>query len=620
MCGIVGYVSNKQIALDINLDKLIHRGPDAFGEEKYCISGRHVGLGHTRLSILDLDNRANQPFISDNGRYSLTYNGEIYNFIELREELVLEGFEFRTNSDTEVLMKAYEYYGSKLVDYLDGMFAFCIVDTLEGVAFLARDHLGIKPIYYHHNQDSHEFYFSSELKSLFVFENVPKKICKKSIAEFLFNGWLYEPDTGYSQVYKIPPGGCITIDIKSMRVNHDIYFDVSKTEKDLDLDLDLDLNDIDDLVSDSIFKQCRSDVPLGIFFSGGVDSTVIASKVDHAQCLSAKYKEEDIINSGIGNDFLYSQQISTILDLSLTKVELEEEVGSADSIRDVVVHNEELLSDFTYKISEEISSLARKNGYKVMLSGMGADEMFGGYDRYKAVAYKKLYQLIAFLMMPFKKHIKKIKTFDKKLDRFYAFVKEKDFCYSYSSLIGSFSREEIEELLIDTSGIEKYHKKINKYLNNVSDKTSYKKAFYLDLYGFLSHNFMVADKSSMQASIEMRVPLANKDILVKNFHRKDSDMFDFHSMKKDLKLMLKNLIPAKIINRRKTGFNPPMDGVINRIGEDKIRQILSSESLGKYINTKNLDSLIVEHFHKEVNNTYKLWNLVYLSIWIEVNE
>ena len=131
---------------------------------------------------------------------------------------------------------------------------------------------------------------------------------------------------------------------------------------------------------------------------------------------------------------------------------------------------------------------------------------------------------------------------------------------------------------------------------------------------------MVADKSSMQASIELRVPLANKDILVKNFYRKDSDIFNFNSTKKDLKLMLNNLIPSKIINRRKTGFNPPMDGLINRIGEDKIKKILSSKSLGKYINTKSLDSLIVEHFHKETNNTYKLWNLVYLSIWIEVNE
>jgi asparagine synthase (glutamine-hydrolysing) len=614
MCGIVGYIGKEKVDISSQLSDLRHRGPDAKGEQCFKFSNYFVGLGHTRLSIIDIDSQANQPFTSNDGRYVITYNGEIYNYIELRENLISQGFLFRTNSDTEVLLSAYECYGSKVFDYLDGMFAFCILDLKDNKMYCARDHLGIKPLYFYHNDKNKEFYFSSELKTLFLFDNVPKKISRDSVTEFLFNGWLYEPDTGYSQIYKIPPGGCISIDIESMHVNHDIYFDVSKAEK------DPSLGDINELVSTSVAEQCISDVPLGIFFSGGVDSTVIASKIKYAQCLSAKYKDEDIINSGIGNDFLYSQQISEILGLSLKKVELRGQVSSVDSIKNVVIHNEELLSDFTYIISEEISRLARKNGYKVMLSGMGADEMFGGYDRYKAVAYKKLYQLIAFLMMPFKKHIKKIKTFDKKLDRFYAFVKEKDFCYSYSSLIGSFSREEIEELLIDTSGIEKYHKKINKYLNNVSDKTSYKKAFYLDLYGFLSHNFMVADKSSMQASIEMRVPLANKDILVKNFHRKDSDMFDFHSMKKDLKLMLKNLIPAKIINRRKTGFNPPMDGVINRIGEDKIRQILSSESLGKYINTKNLDSLIVEHFHKEVNNTYKLWNLVYLSIWIEVNE
>jgi asparagine synthase (glutamine-hydrolysing) len=613
MCGIIGYISLNKISLDKPLESIKHRGPDASNQCHYTIEKQRIGFGHTRLSILDLGQHANQPFRSIDNRYVITYNGEIYNFIELKESLILKGFTFRTNSDTEVLLSAYECYGNKVVNYLDGMFAFCILDLKEGKVFCARDHLGIKPFYFYHNKNNKEFYFSSELKGLFSFDKVPKKISKDAIAEFLFNGWLYEPDTGFEEVYKIPPGGKIEIDLKSMDVQQNIYFDVSK-------ETNISTFDIDKIISDSIHKQCRSDVPLGIFFSGGVDSSVIASKVSDAPCLSASYNNDDINDSGMGDDYYYSKVIAKILNLSLKKVKLEEESNGLDGIRDTVIHNEELLSDFTYRISEEISISARKLGYKVMLGGMGADEMFGGYDRYKAVRYKKLYRLIAFLMMPFKRLLKKVKGIDKKIDRFFTFVKERDFCYSYSSLVGSFSLNEIENLLVDTSGIERYHKKINKYLNRVSDETDYKKAFYLDLYGFLPHNFMVADKSSMQASIELRVPLANKDILVKNFYRKDSDIFNFNSTKKDLKLMLNNLIPSKIINRRKTGFNPPMDGLINRIGEDKIKKILSSKSLGKYINTKSLDSLIVEHFHKETNNTYKLWNLVYLSIWIEVNE
>ena len=170
---------------------------------------------------------------------------------------------------------------------------------------------------------------------------------------------------------------------------------------------------------------------------------------------------------------------------------------------------------------------------------------------------------------------------------------------------------------MNNDSIDKYHKKINKYLDNVKNETPYKKALYLDLYGFLSHNFMVADKSSMQASIELRVPLANKEILVKNFYRSDSSLFDFSSMKKDLKLILKGKIPSKILNRRKTGFNPPLDGLINRLGEGAIRRILSSQKLGHYIHVKVANDLIKEHFHEGVNNTYKLWNLIYLSIWLK---
>ena len=613
MCGIVGYIKSNKIDLRRQISSIKHRGPDASRDCYYNIEGRCIGLGHNRLSILDLGQHANQPFASIDNRRVIAYNGEIYNFIELREILILKGFKFRTDSDTEVLLTAYECYGSKVVNYLDGMFAFCILDLKESKMFFARDHLGIKPLYFYHNKKNKEFYFSSELKGLFSFDEVPKKISKDAIAEFLFNGWLYEPDTGFEEVYKIPPGGKILVDLKSMDVQQSVYFDVSKKANASTLN-------IDEIISDSVHKQCRSDVPLGVFFSGGVDSSDIASMVSNAQCLSAAYNDDDIKESGMGNDYYYSKVIAKILNLSLKKVELKEELNDLDIIKDTVIHNEELLSDFTYRISKDISTSARKLGYKVMLSGMGADELFGGYDRYKAIRYKKIYRLISLPMMPFKKFLKKIKGVDKKIDRFFSFVKERDFCYSYSSLIGSFSLNEIENLLIDTSGIEKYHKKINKYLDRVSGKTDYKKAFYLDLYGFLSHNFMVADKSSMQASIELRVPLATKDILVKNFYKKDSDIFNFNSTKKDLKLILHNLIPSKIVNRRKTGFNPPMDGLINRIGKDRIRKILLSKGLSKYINTESLNTLIERHFRGEDNNTYKLWNLVYLSVWIEVNE
>ena len=197
MCGIVGYIGGNQISLEGQISSIKHRGPDASGDCYYEFENRYVGLGHARLSILDLDKHANQPFKSVGAEQVIVFNGEIYNFIELKEGLLSKGFTFRTNSDTEVLLAAYEFYGSRVVEYLDGMFAFCILDLKKNKMFCVRDHLGIKPFYFYHNKAKQEFYFCSELKGLFSFDDVPKKISKDSIAEYLFNGWLYEPETGF---------------------------------------------------------------------------------------------------------------------------------------------------------------------------------------------------------------------------------------------------------------------------------------------------------------------------------------------------------------------------------------------------------------------------------------
>ena len=616
MCGIVGYVSNKKLSLDNNLSIMKHRGPDASGKNYYQSNDKYIGLGHVRLSIIDLDSHSNQPF-EYLDRYIMVFNGEIYNYIEIKKELVENNYTFSTASDTEVLIAAYDHYKENVFDYLDGMFAFCIYDKVENKLICARDHVGIKPLYYYYNQENNELYFASELKSLFVFKEVPKKISQNAICEFLFNGWLYEPDTGFENVFKVMPGGYVEYNLNTFEIKSKIYFDVVKEKKILD---NIKEKNIENLIDNSIGIQCRSDVPLGVFFSGGVDSTIIVSKIDKVACLTAKYDEDDIEDSGIGNDYLYSKKVAKELNFDLTPIMLKEEDFSIDIIKNIVKHTEEPIADFTYHISERISFKAREAGYKVMLSGMGADEIFGGYPRYKVVKYKVLFSLVAFAIRPFNRIVKKFKSLAKKVDRFYSFVEEKDFVFAYSSLIGSFSKKEIKKLIRDDNKIQIYHNKISTYLSRVKDKSDFKKAFYLDLYGFLTHNFIVTDKSSMQASIELRVPLINKYLLIKNFHEEDNNLLDFWTSKKELKNILRKILPGKIIDRRKTGFNPPMDKLINNIGKEKIIDIISSGSLKNHINIEYIYDLIEEHFAAKNNNTYKLWLMLYLNYWIEANE
>lgn len=615
MCGIVGYISEQNFDIKTNLEIINHRGPDSLKSVFYLYNEKNIGLGHVRLSIIDVDSHANQPFDFQD-KYTLIFNGEIYNYLELREYLKEKGYIFCTNSDTEVLISAYDYFQEKVFEHLDGMFAFCIYDKVKNKIIVARDHLGIKPVYYYYDEKSNELFFASELKALFEFKSVPKKISSEAICEYLFNGWLYEPHTGFENIFKIMPGTCLEYDLKSNEKVLTTYFDVTSEYEN---SKKLHNKNIEELIDDSIMKQCRSDVPLGVFFSGGIDSTIIASKLDNPKCLSAKYDENSINDSGIGDDYFYSEKIAEILNLDIEPIKLKNEKFDLDIIKHIINSTEELNADFTYSISEKISIEAKNKNYIVMLSGMGADEIFGGYPRYKIVKYKNIFKIISFLLKPLKKFIKKNKSLSKKVDRFFNSIDEKDFIYSYSNLIGSFSRLEIEKIIKDKNEIQKYHNKINNFLDKVRTKTDFKKAFYLDLYGFLSHNFIVADKSSMQASIEMRVPLINKELVVKNFYENENKLLDFFNTKKQLKKMLYKILPKEIIDRKKTGFNPPMDNLIKDIGKDNFLKIIKSGALEKYINLEYIEILIYNHFNNLDNNTYKLWQILFLHFWIEEN-
>jgi asparagine synthase (glutamine-hydrolysing) len=595
---------------------LHHRGPDHSDYKVINNQKRFIGFGHSRLAIIDLEKRSNQPFEYKN-RYMIVFNGEIYNYKELKIDLEKKGYKFETASDTEVLIASYDAYKDNMYDHLDGMFAFSIYDKFKNKLIIARDHLGIKPVYYFLNQDKKSVFFSSELKSLFNFKEVKKEIDPYMIGEFLFNGWLYEPDTGFKEVQKIFPGSFIKIDLKSNKIEHVKYFDVKNENK---LKKFVKNKSIKKLIDDSIKLQCNSDVKLGAFFSGGIDSTVIVNNVKNIECLSAKYKEQDLKQGGIGNDFYYSKLIQKKLDLKVSKVEVEKDEYSIDSLKSITMKNEELNSDFTYSISEKIAFAAKHKNFKVMLSGMGADELFGGYPRYKAIKYKKVFQILGFFGKAFLPFFQNFNSLNKKIERFYTFLREKDFIFSYSSLIGVFSKNEIKNFLIDKKSIEFFHNKISSLLHGADHLTTYKKAFYLDLYGFLSHNFSVTDKSSMQASIEVRVPLVNKFIAVKNFHEKDENLLNLFKTKIQLKNILDNILSKEIINRKKTGFNPPLDPLINNLSKQKIIEYFESGSLKKYIILDKVYLLVNDHFDNKKNNIYKIYQLLYLHFWIEANE
>jgi asparagine synthase (glutamine-hydrolysing) len=608
LCGIVGYVSKNKHSLGNHLSAMQHRGPDASGE----YYEEKLGLGQVRLSIVDTKAESNQPFCLHNGEFVIVFNGEIYNFKELRTKLSSLGYMFTTSSDTEVLLNTYIEYGTDMFEYLDGMFAFSIFDKKKNQLLSGRDHLGIKPFYYYLDKPSKEFYFASELSTLFEFP-IKKIVDENAITEFLFNGWIYEPNTGLKDIYKIQPGEYLKIDLNDFKIEKKLYFDVSDETTVHQPD-----QSIDNIIKDSVNLQSYNEVKIGNFFSGGIDSTVIASLINKdVKNLTVKYDEDDVESAGIENDAYYADKISKELDLDIDYISIADKMTPLEKIQYVASNTDDLVSDFTFIATEEISKESQNRDYKIMLSGMGADELFCGYPRYKMVYFENIFKPVSLLIRPFYPLIKNNKNIAKKIDRFFSYFSAKSFGIAYSQLLGYFSFVEINNLVKNKKSIVVYESKLESMLKKVKNASKLKQAMYLDIYGFLSHNFMISDKASMLHSIELRVPLTTKDILQKNFFAKDSKLLSFKKTKLQLRKFLYPLIPAEYVDRKKAGFNPPLDQIILDIGEEEILLILEESPISEYLNMQVVNNLINEHFSRTANNTYKVWQLLYLHYWLE---
>lgn len=614
MCGIFGYISKSgELNMEPAKEVLRHRGPDANGTYLHTSAGGlTTGIGHVRLSIIDLDPRSNQPFESTDGRYVMAFNGEIYNYQSLRKELVELGVEFQTQGDTEVLFYWLQKFGTDRLNELEGMFAVSFLDKKEGMLLLIRDQLGIKPLYYTSTEDG--LFYSSEIKALWTFPGVQKTLDRELIAEYLLNGFIYEPETGFEGVQKVFPGSYLTINTNSGEHSVTRYWTSNATPTNAP-------HDFQKLVDDSIQKHTISDVPVGLFFSGGIDSTVILVSVDESvRSMTVQSEESEYKDAGISSDYDYAMKIGKILNRDIESIPLAEDISTNEdflkAVRTTASENEELMYDFTYISSKMLSFKARERNRIVVLSGMGADELFGGYPRYQLVKYKGFFKLIAPIV---NLTLNRVSWFSKKIGRFNSFMKENHFGLAYSSLVGVFSKDEVGALLKDQSGIHRFSSKISSLLNEVDGASPLKKAMYLDRFGFLSHNFLVADKSSMQASIEMRVPLVTKSLAEAVWNTSEQKLVKGRVRKMPLVDILMKFIPKEIIFRKKAGFNPPLDGYVKKLGREGLKSEFHRGMLKEVADLALVDQWVEEHFNGEKNHTYRLYQLLHLSAWLDLN-
>ena len=634
MCGIVGFVvkgssENPFEELPAATESLKHRGPDASG--MYLDRNTGVGLGHTRLSIIDLSYVARQPMGSEDGKVWIVYNGEIYNFPTVRNFLISKGFNFKSRSDTEVVLNSYIYWGEECFKYLDGMFALAIWDGRKNQLLLARDRIGKKPLYYY--LEGQNIYFASELKALSHFKAIKRDIDLDSLALYLHYQYIPAPRTIYKQVFKLKPAHFLTLSDNGITLRQ-YYFPLkfSTTDKYL-TDITSAIQDLKEILSQAVRDRLISDVPLGCLLSGGVDSSLITALaqqfVSPIKTFTISFKERSY------DEGPYAKKVSRILgtdhmELSLSAEEALKIIPKFPRIYD------EPFGDSSGLPTYLVSKLARTNA-KVVLTGDGGDEQFGGYVRYWATgSLLKLQRSMRPLLKPVNMLAKNIpeKTFvwiyeairdylpqrfqvtnvSDKLQKLISTLTEGDIQSIYRLSIAIFNKEMIHELV----GKEVTPCSFEDTFEHTKDLEPMQRLMAVDQNTYLPECMLTkVDRASMANGLEVRCPLLDTRVLEFSRTLPPNFLFCDGKGKRILKLLLKEFLPERLINRPKTGFGVPLADWFRKELKPMLLDYLSTERLKKegIFNPVTVSTLVDQHIKGRSNHQHRLWVLLAWQLW-----
>lgn len=595
MCGI--YFTNipfkkEDVLKKLNLLKF--RGPDHTG----ILNVDNITLGHLRLSIIDLDERSNQPMEYDG--LHIVYNGEIYNFLSIKDELIALGHHFHTTSDTEVLLHGYKEWGTDVLQKLNGMFAFAIYDASTQRVFCARDRLGVKPFFYYWNEG--KFEICSQLRPLI---NAESKLSEEAISIYLDCGYIPSPYSIFNDVYKLPPGNTMIIDLNTCQINIKEYWNLKKVVL-----TDISYNDakkqLHALLIDSVKIRLQSDVPIGSFLSGGIDSALISS-------IASKVSDKPINTFSIGFD-------DPEYDESKIAAEFAKIIGANHTT--TICKPEDVINlipkfvevyDEPFADSSALPSLLLNSVTKpyvtVALSGDGGDESFLGYNHFDSVAkfikFKRIPKAIRFLALkmfefnylknkfPNLRRILRVKTVD-------------DF---------------IEAIFIGYDSLQKIRDKnwLSKYKDyKILSSNPIQKAADLNIKLWLENDSNVkVDRASMAYSVEVRSPMLDYRIVEFARTLPLSFRYEKNCRKKILRDILQEYIPESVFNQPKRGFAIPLRSWIKNELNDEIISNLSDEFL---FSVPNLDVskfkiLLKQHLGGKCDNTVYIWRIYILSKW-----
>lgn len=593
MCGITGFNWNDKKLINKITKELSHRGPEYQGS----YNNQNISLGHRRLSIIDLSDAGKQPMSTADNNLKIVFNGEIFNYEELKKDLIKKGHSFKSNSDTEVLINGYSEYGKNILNKVNGQFSFAIYDKIKNKLFLARDQLGINPLYYY--WDKKNFIFASEIKA--IIPALDKlEFDQEQLNNYFIYGYTNSSNSIFKNIYKLAPGSYMEFNLDKNKFKINSYFEFKYEYKNNEPTYEEFLN----LFEESVKSRLISDVPIGAFLSGGVDSSAVVA-------IASKYKK-NLNTFSVSFDVdkfdesKYSKEISKkfktkhrILKFNSKKLR--------STIKKLVYHYDEPFGDPSAVPTFILSNFAKKH-VTVSLSGDGADELFGGYTTYKnyrLLSVQKIYPRfinklihpILFKIVPHSKlyHFFEIGSYPSKL--------------KYARLMSGITRDQCKRYFnIDNKkSLSKYSKSNEFNYLDFAQET--------DINQYLTNNCLAkVDRASLGNALEVRPPFLDKSIIEFASKLKPSLRVRKDITKFFLKKALRNILPKHILYRKKQGFAIPLKEYFGSELKDIVKKYTIEYKSHNYVNIKNLKS----DFNSLITNNPKLiWRIMMFNLWYD---
>lgn len=615
MCGICGFNYNDGGLVREMTGRLHHRGPDQGG----YFTHENCSLGHRRLSIIDLSEQGRQPMFNEEESVVLVFNGEIYNYLELREKLVGRGHRFRGNSDSEVIVHAYEEYGPQCVEQLRGMFAFAVFDIEKQKLCIARDRIGIKPLYYYHKNGT--FLFASEIKAILASPAVERRVNLQALYDYIGFEFVPAPQTMFEDIHKLEAGHYLELTGDSITLTR--YWDLQMGSGEAPMSFAEAVERQKQLLDEAVRSHLMSDVPLGVFLSGGLDSSAIVA-------LMRRHIPGNLKTFTIG----YKDPSFSELDYAAVVAkhcETDHQVLMLDDIKPEYVekalyHLDEPMTDLSTVPLYLLCKQAREH-VTVCLSGEGADESYAGYDRFKAAKLASYFNLIP---RPIRRQVvgrivdmlpdqPQKKGAINMLKRFVeganmpADGNHLRWQYFTSDRIvsGLFKEEFFHHVTADPFRL------VREYSNRCRDADTINQQIYLDMrYMMTDSVLMKVDKMSMASSLEIRVPLLDHVLVEFLAALPGSWKLNGLTTKHIFRKALEELLPEKIVYRGKQGYSLPVKHLLRGdLKQYMVTLLKDSAVIREYINRDFVNKLIDDHCAMKQNNNHVLWALMNVAIW-----